>query len=561
MPTVTIEGLYKNGQLVGIIVCCPYRSNSRAKSIPSCRWDNERKGWRYKLDLDVINQIEQKFTEAELPEDLRKWRDLQMKLQRELLDLQRQQDATLQSEIASKLYGFQRVGVKFLTEARRAILADDMGLGKTVQSITACEELQAKRILIICPNTMKDNWAGEIKKWTPDREVTVLRGYNREKKEEVIRSFKSGYLIVNYEAIRRSKRKVGNKSKPTPREHDLIDDLYAMSWDVIIVDEAHNIKNRKASQTEGVRKLAAKTENIYLLTGTPIMNRVDELWSPLNILYPKQYSSFWTFVKKHTIAYPGRFGWVIDGKPTQPEELRQEIAPIFLRREKEEVFPDMPRKVYQKVWVNLEGEQRRIYQEIEQTAMTQIDENTTVITPSVLAKLTRCKQVAISPRLIGGKPEGVKIDVLIDILHGTNQKVLIFSQFAKAVKLVAERLKSEDIGYVTFTGETSENERNNAIKQFQTNPEVRVFLATMQTGGTGVTLTAASLVIFLDKHWTPAINEQAVDRTRPHLQKQPIQIIEILARDTIDEMVEDVLQGKVSIVEAVIARRKKVKMV
>ena len=446
------------------------------------------------------------------------------------------------------LYEFQRAGVRFLMEAHRAILGDDMGLGKTAQAIITCEVTESSRILVICPNTLKGHWATEINKWTPGWDVSVLRG-NYKKKKKMIEEFERGFLIINIETVR----------------GDLINTLFTAKWDTIIVDEAHSIKNRESKQTKGIYLLATRAKYVYLLTGTPIMNRVDELWSPLHVLYPSKYPSFWTFVRRHTVVYrqqirtPGgghRDVWTIDGKPTRPKELRAEIAPVFLRREKEEVFPDMPPKIYQKVWLDMEGEQLRIYRDIEKTAMAEIDGYDTIITAGILAQLTRCKQVAVSTGLLGGKSESVKIDALVDILHGTDQKVLVFSQFAEAIKLVARRLEGEDISYVTFIGETKEEYRDNIIKCFQTMPEIQVFLATTQAGGVGITLTAASLVVFLDKHWTPATNEQAIDRTRPHMQKRSVQIIELLARTSVDELIEKVLTGKVSIIEAVINRRK-----
>lgn len=433
------------------------------------------------------------------------------------------------------LYEFQRAGVRFLVRTGRAILGDDMGLGKTAQAIIACEVTGANRVLVICPNTLKGHWGTEANKWAPGWDVSTLRG-NRKKKKETIEGFERGFLMANIETVR----------------GDLINALYAAQWDTIIVDEAHSIKNRNSKQTIGVRRLAARTERIYLLTGTPIMNRVDELWSPLHVLYPKRYASFWSFVRRHTVVYRNQYGWVVDGKPTRPEELRAEIAPVFLRREKEEVFPDMPPKIYQKVWLDMEGEQLRIYRDIERRAMSEIDDDTTVITAGILAKLTRCKQVAVSPGLIGGKPEGVKIDALMDILHGTDQKVLVFSQFAEAVKLVAKRLEAEDVGYVVFIGDTKEKDRDGIIQRLQSDPGIQVFLTTTQAGGSGITLSAASLVVFLDKHWTPATNEQAIDRTRPHMQTRSVQIIELLARDSVDELIESVLTGKASIIEAVI---------
>jgi SNF2 family DNA or RNA helicase len=427
-----------------------------------------------------------------------------------------------------------------------------MGLGKTAQAIVACGKAKSSRILVLCPNTLKGHWAGEIEKWAPGWHVSVLRG-SRQKKSRTIKEFRCGFLVANIEAARRPRIKKDGKTIDSP--YCLVDDLLAARWDVLIVDEAHSVKNRKSSQTKGVTRLAAKTERVFLLTGTPIMNRIDELWSPLHILRPYSYPSYWSFVRRHTVVYQSTYGWVVDGKPTRPEELRREIAPLFLRREKEEVFPDMPPKIYQKVWLDMEGEQLRIYQDIEHRALAEIDDDTTVITAGILAQLTRCKQVAVSPGLVGGKPDGVKIDALMDILYGTHQKVLVFSQFAEAIKLVEERLKAEDINHVVLIGETREGDRDGIVKRFQTEPKVRVFLTTTQAGGCGITLTAASLVVFLDKHWTPAVNEQAVDRTRPHMQKRSVQIIELLTRDSVDGMIEGVLGGKVSIIEAIINKK------
>lgn len=539
---VIVTGVYDdNGQMVGMLVRCDYAHNSRVKSVPGYRWDPETRGWRFRLDADALRALKMKLPGMELAPEVQQWWSTQSQREQGMLAIKGQQDASLKSGLAPRLFGYQRVGVRFLTEAKRVILADDMGLGKTLQVIAACEELQARRILVVCPNSLKGNWEREIAKWTPQRRVTVLRGSTRAAKEKVLAGYEGDYLVVNYEVTRRG---------------GMMEDLGALQWDVMVVDEAHNVKNRKAQQTQGIKQLTKRAECVFMLTGTPIMNRVEELWSPLNMLYPARYGSFWGFAKQHTWVSQGRYGWEIDGRPRNPYALRQELAPIMLRREKEEVFPDMPPKVYQTLWVELEGEQKRIYNEVENMAMTQVTEDTLVITPGVLAQITRCKQIAISPGLIGGEREGVKLDALMEVLQGTERKVIVFSQFAQAVFLASERLDRAGIKHVVLTGATPEDERVALVDKFQTDPETRVFVATTQLGGVGLTLTAASMVVFLDKHWTPAINEQAVDRTRPHLQKESVQVISILAQDTVDEMIEDVLDGKMTIVEAVIAKKR-----
>ena len=449
-------------------------------------------------------------------------------------------------EQSPALYSFQRSGVEFLRRARRAILGDDMGLGKTAQAIAACEGLG--RVLVICPNTLKGTWVAELQKWTPLQQPHVAKGTYKEKCT-TIRAYARGFFIINIEAVRRTKT-------PPANGPALLDLLLDIPWDAVIVDEAHGVKDRNSQQTKGVLELARRTPRVYLLTGTPIMNRVDDLWAPLHIINPLRWPAYWPFVRRHTVAFRGQFGWVVDGKPTRPVELRQELASVFLRREKEEVFPAMPRKVYQRIWLDLEGEQERIYRELEREAMAEVTEDITVVTPGILAQLTRLKQVAVSPALLGGRPDGVKLDALVDVIKGTGQKALVFSQFAEAIKLASDRLRQEGVEHVVFIGETKEEVRDEAVRQFQNDPAVRAFLATTQAGGAGLTLTAASLVIFLDKHWTPAVNEQAVDRTRPHMQRRPVHVVELLARDTVDELIEAVLAGKVSIIEAIIARKK-----
>lgn len=544
-----------------LLLKCKFEDNPKAKSVGRCRFNGKEKGWEYELDSQVVRKLKETFSHLNMSIEVNNWFQEEESKRQAIIAAKNSEDAELQVAAAEKLYPFQRVGCNFLRSAKRALLADDMGLGKTVQTIVACEEVKAEKILIICPNTLKSNWKREIEKWTPERNITILRGSTREKKNKVISEFETGYFVANFESIRRGKEKkeVDGETKLVLRDDDFVDRLMAIEWDVVIIDEAHNIKNRKAQQTKDTMVLAKQAKHLFLLTGTPIMNKVDELWSLLNTMYPEKYTSFWKFVKKFANAYPGRWGWVIEPHPKNPSELRKELEPFFLRREKEQVFVDLPRKTYQQIWVELEGKQKKIYDQMEAEAMAEVEEGDTVIAPGILAKITRCKQIAISAELINGSKQSAKLDALKDVITGTDKKLVIFSQFAEAVKIISKMLDEMETGYVTFTGKTKEDQRQDAIDKFQNDENTKVFLATTQAGGVGVNLTAASYVVLLDKHWTPAVNEQAVDRVHRHGQKNPVTVIEVLAQDTVDEMIEEVLAGKKSIVEAVISRKKGVK--
>ncbi len=545
---------------IKLLLKCKFEDNPKTKSAGDCRFDGREKGWKYELEPQVVKKLQEVFPNIKIDEEVERWVSCEEEKRKAILDAKNSQDVELQTGAAEKLYPFQRVGCNFLYNAKKALLADDMGLGKTVQAIFACEEIKAEKILVICPNSLKSNWKKEIEKWTPQRSVTILRGSTRDKKNKVISEFTTGYFIANLESIRRGKEKkeVDGETKLVLRDEDFVDHLAGIEWDVVIVDEAHNIKNRKAQQTKDTMSLTKtkKADYLFLLTGTPIMNKVDELWSLLHTMYPEKYTSFWKFVKKFANAYPGRWGWVIEPHPRNPSELRKELEPFFLRREKEQVFQDLPKKTHQQIWVELEGKQKKIYDQMEAEAMAEVTEEDSVIAPGVLAQITRCKQIAISAELINGSKQSAKLDALKSVIEGTDKKVVVFSQFAEAINLVSNMLEEMEVEHVTFTGQTKESKRQDIIDSFQDDEQVRVFLATTQAGGAGINLTAAHYVVLLDKHWTPAVNEQAVDRVHRHGQSNPVTVIELLARDTVDEMVEEVLNGKKSIVEAVISRKK-----
>lgn len=434
------------------------------------------------------------------------------------------------------LYPYQEQGVEFLLKRRRAILADDMGLGKTIQAIAACERAGARRVLVVCPNTLKLNWRNEIERWLPGRRVVVLGG-GHQQRLELLRQAGNGYFVTNIEAI---------------RPWALLDETCAVGWDVVVMDEAHAFKNRRSGQTKGAVKLTRRANAVYLLTGTPILNRVDELWTLLHILYPATWPSFWDFVGRHSTVYHNGWGWKVDGRPTKPDLLRQEIRGLFLRREKSQVYPDMPARIHQRLWLEMEPDQRELYERIEEEDLVLLEDGTNLTIPGVLARLTRCRQCSVSPQMLGSDIDGVKIRAVLDILSGTEQKAIVFSQFAGAVSILSSRLESLGIRHGVLTGATAERSRNEIIDCFQSTADSRVLLSTIQTGGQGLNLTAADLVVFVDKHWTPAINEQAIERTRPHLKAGPVQVVELLVRDSVDELIESVLAEKASIIEAVV---------
>lgn len=433
--------------------------------------------------------------------------------------------------INPQLYPFQQYGVNFLAQKTRALLADEMGLGKTIEVLKALVEINARRVLIICPNSVKYVWEKEVKKWHIPRTVQVVTGSKKMRLEQ----FKNpaDIVVVNYALAR------------------IHEKILTHHWDVVVLDEAHIVKNRKALTTKAIRHITKNSEYIWELTGTPIINHASELFSLLQILDRKRYKSYWRFVGQHCIVFNNGFGWtvedIIDATDSRVATLRDELKQYLLRRTREEVVPQMPAKTIEHIFVDLSPEHRKIYEQMKHDMFAKLDPNTSIFVPTVAVQLMRLRQIAIDPTLMLNsidKPlSGAKIDAVKTILTSTNDSVVIFSNFSRVVKRMQLNLNSWRISSVLFTGDTSQTNRVRAIEQFQ-RKEVRVFLATLGSGGQGINLETSATAIFVDKAWSPAYNKQAQDRIYRLSQTRPVIIYEIFARDTIEEKIEKLLKRK-----------------
>jgi SNF2 family DNA or RNA helicase len=439
------------------------------------------------------------------------------------------------------LHKYQWQGVQFLMDNPRSILADEMGLGKTAEAIKAVAETHSDKVLIICPNSVKYVWRDEIAKWSGDPfdSIAVYTGNALDMYDD------HKWYIMNYEAMRLE------RNKPLACER----------WDAVIIDEAHRIKNRKAAVTKSVKQVAG--DRVWLLTGTPILNTPDELWSLLNYLFPKTYTSYWRFVDTYMEVWDSPWGKQLVGTRNL-DHLAREVADIMLRRTKKDVMEQLPEKVYLNVPVQLLGEQRRVYDQMREQFIAELGDTDILVAPTVLAQLTRLKQIATDPSILteGGtevlipsaKVEVLK-ELLADILAQPGKKVVIFSQWSRMCARLAEELKCYNP--VVFTGNTKESARASVVEDFQTNPDTRVFIGTIGAAGVGITLTAADTVIFTDKVWTPAYMVQAEDRVYARMNDlHGATIVSLTAEDTIEQQIEKLLASKADIARTVIDRHR-----
>lgn len=479
-------------------------------------------------------------------------------------------DETLTEEQAIKLqnglYKFQEAGVQFLTERRAAILADDMGLGKTVQAIVTSERVVKRgRRIVVCPSTLVENWIDEIETWTGEDDASIyfiLGGSTKKKRLEAIEEVRADdncWFVISWDVCRMHGLNPVYFVKGKRKTRATSTELWGIQFDIGIADEAHRMKNRKAQQTEAIKKLSI--DRRYALTGTPIMNRPDELWSILNWLEPGRFTSYWNFFDDFVDYEDGYFGKVINGAKNV-EMLGRLLRTRMIRRTKPEVFKELPDKVYKNLYVPLSKPQQKAYDELTEYFITQLEDGEIVNATQVISQVLRLKQVCVSLGLLSdGVTDSNKIEALVDILHDTEEKVVVFSQFAKAVGLMHKRLIREKIPHVVLTGQHSliveadgsrrKTTRGELVKVFQTDEKYRVYIGTTQAGGVGLTLTAAQTVVFMDKMWTPSDQRQAEDRLHRIGQKGSVYVISLLTRGTVEEHIEKRLSSKQGMIQEV----------
>jgi SNF2 family DNA or RNA helicase len=437
------------------------------------------------------------------------------------------------------------------TGDRSALIGDDMGLGKTVEGLVLDVEKRKKhncaytaQTLIVTQTSVIGSWKDHIlgengrpacapwaKVYAIDRKDRA--GFVKALQEkDALGLPKYQYFICHWQVLR-----------------FIPDELREVSWFHIIGDEIQNIKNRTAQQTQLFKKL--KTYYKTGLSGTWADNKPDDAWSVLNWLWPKVWTSYWAFYNHHVIfeekLVKGRTVKIMKGVHNE-ELIHERMGNAYVRRTKEEVWDQMPDKTPEDRLVDLHPKQRSAYDAMARDMLAWVgkNEDQPVPAPTVVAKLVRLQQFAVAHgklekyvskgqelvRLVLDDPSS-KLDACMDIIEATNESVLIFGQSKQAINLLATRLQRAGVPAAVLTGDTKQADRDLAVQQFQSGAK-KVFLSTIKAGGVGLTLTAATLVLFLDRAWSPTANKQAEDRAHRLGQKNAVLIITLVARDTID---------------------------
>ena len=439
---------------------------------------------------------------------------------------------------------YQKYGYRWLRTLENCgfggILADDMGLGKTLQVIAVLlahkeENRQCHPALIVTPASLVYNWREEFAKYAPELSVGMITGNQTERQKSIEEYEKWDVLVTSYDLLKRDIAEYGGKI-----------------FSVQIIDEAQYIKNHTTAAAKSVKLISAHTK--YALTGTPIENRLSELWSIFDYLMPGFLYTYDNFKKE--METPITKNQDADATAL----LKRMVSPFILRRLKGDVLKDLPEKLEENYYAVMEDEQQRLYDgqviRMKQSLEKESEDNFRKNKLQILAELTRIRQICCDPVLLFDDYQGesAKRNTCLQLIENAiegDHKVLLFSQFTSMLEILERDLKERQISYYKITGETSKEKRLESVQQFNAD-KVPVFLISLKAGGTGLNLTGADIVIHYDPWWNVAAQNQATDRAHRIGQTKTVSVYKLIVKNSIEEKILKMQEDKKNLADAVL---------
>lgn len=442
------------------------------------------------------------------------------------------------------LRNYQREGYRWLRvlgeNSLGGILADDMGLGKTLQVITvllAAKEEKKKGVsLIVCPASLVFNWGEEIARFAPKLKVALISGSQEERKRLLETAKKYDVLVTSYDLLKRD-----------------ISNYEGIKFQYEVIDEAQYIKNHTTEAAKAVKIIEA--EHRYALTGTPIENRLSELWSIFDYLMPGFLYSYDAFKREFETPI------VKNEDKEAMERLQKMVHPFILRRLKEDVLKDLPDKLEEVQYAKFEEKQQKLYDaqvvHMQQVLAAQDDADFQKNKLKILAEITKLRQICCDPSLCfeNYKENSAKKEACMELVNRAiegGHKILLFSQFTTMLDLIEKEFQEQHISYYMITGATPKEKRLEMVKKFNEDT-TNVFLISLKAGGTGLNLTGADVVIHYDPWWNLAVQNQATDRAHRIGQTKKVTVYKLLAKNSIEEKIQKVQESKKNLAEQILS--------
>lgn len=535
------------------------RDREMVKQIPGANWDKEHSQWWVPLSWGSCVALRGTFgEELTVGDELTTWAGHARELWIDPVNNLRsalEEPSLMESE--PNLFPFQRVGVKFMETAGRALLADDMGSGKTIQLIRTIDRLQQRTAnalpaLIVCPNSMKYTWKKEIEEWYPGATVGVIDGPKGKRDKVIEREELYDFYVINWESLRLHSRLEGYGSMALSETEKKEGNLNAIEFKTVVADEAHRAKEPKSKQTRALWHLSRNAWFRFAATGTPIENNPAEYWSILNFVSPADFPRKTKFIDRYCLQSYNPFGGmdIIGLNPLTANEFHLIADPRKLRRPKDVILQQLPPKLESLRLIPMTGKQKTAYSQMAKHMLAELKNGESVVALDPLQQFMRLSQFASAygeideetGKMVLATPSN-KIDAFMELLdEAKGEQVVVFAESKQLINLLAEELRKKDISHGLITGDQNAEMRELVVNKFQAG-DVRIVLAT-SAGAEGITLTAARILVFLQRFWSSIKNKQAADRIHRIGQDRGVDIITFASMGTVDEYREVALDEK-----------------
>ena len=575
-----------------VVINAEWRLKELCKSIPGAKWDSTAMVWSVPASWATCLALRSTFkNDLVIGPRLTDWAGNELANRitpaNELRDLE-----TLEDPLNEDLFPHQRAGVKFLATARRALLADEPGLGKTAQAIRALKQLQDSGetifpALIVCPNTLKKNWKREFDKWWPGLDIQIIKGSATQRRKQFDEP--AQVFIINWESLRGHSRLApygsvalarctecgGHDDKVTENRCEVHKrELNGINFKAVIADEIHRSKEPKSKQSRALWAATGDADIRYALTGTPIANNVLDLWSILHWISPEEWPSKTRWIDRMVNTMINAFGgmMVLGVKPHMEPEFYAALNPRMRRMLKAKVLPWLPEMMFERRDVEMSTKQKKAYEQMRDMMIAELEGGEALTAPSVLTQTIRLLQFASSYAEIAANEEtgeikavladpSCKVDALMDDIKSGdfgNDSVAVCAVSRQLIYLLSAALTKEKIEHGLITGAQSEDERQQAVDDFQAG-KIKWILFTAQAGGVGITLTAARRLIMLQRPWSLVDHRQALDRVHRIGSEihDSIIVTDYVTEGTIEERVIQVLETKADNFEQIVRDKDK----
>jgi SNF2 family DNA or RNA helicase len=560
-----------------ILLTTDWRYKELCKSLPGASWSAKDQVWRAPLSWTTCLALRSTFRDGlTIGPNLSEWATNELNTRISPANALRELES---ADGDSDLFPHQRAGVQFLKTARRALLADEPGLGKTAQAIRALKALQdsGEQIfpaLIVCPNTLKKNWAREFQKWWPGVTTQVIKGTAAQRKKQF--DTPADVYIINWESLRAHSRLSGYGSialvhcKACGGENETVSEtrcevhpreLNNIDFKAVIADEIHRSKDPKSKQSRALWSATGDADIRFALTGTPIANNVVDLWAILHWLSPRDWPSKTKWIDRMIDVMLNAFGgmMVIGVKPTMQDEFYKSVNPVMRRMLKKVVLPHLPPVMTERRDVEMSTKQKKAYEQMRDTMIAELESGDALTAPSILTQTTRLLQFASSyadmtvdestgeMKAILAEPS-CKVDALMDDIDNGDfgdDSVAVCAVSRQLIEILSAAMTKAKIPHGLITGAQNEDERQKAVDDFQEG-RIKWILFTAQAGGVGITLTAARRLVMLQRPWSLVDHKQALDRVHRIGSEihDSILIMDYVTEGTIEERVIQVLETK-----------------